>query len=91
MTTDTPPTANRRGMTVSETAQLLRVGPDKIRSWIRSGKLGAINTSEHLTSKPRFVILPEHLRAFEQARRVSPPPKTPRKRNQSGVVDFYPD
>jgi excisionase family DNA binding protein len=80
-----------RGMTVRETARLLRVGPDRIRGLIRRGELGALNLGDG--RRPRFVILPSHLQAFEQARRVTPPPKpvARRKRRPPGWIDYFAD
>src|SRR5579871_3941414 len=58
-------------------------------TWIRSGKLGAVNTAPNRCGKPRFVILLEHLAAFERANRVSPPPKpAPRRQRQKGIIDY---
>jgi hypothetical protein len=82
----------RRGFTPREVAKLLRVSPDRIRSWIISGQLGAINTAPSRCGKPRFVVLSQHLDDFQRRRRVGPPPKPLRKRRrQPGAVDFYPD
>jgi hypothetical protein len=50
-----------RGMTVIEVAKYLRIGPDKIRNLIKTGQLGAINTSMCRSGKPRYVVLPHHL------------------------------
>ena len=80
-----------RGFTVADLAARYRVGEDKIRAWIRAGLLRAINTSSASCARPRFVILPEHLAAFEQARSACRPPKPPRRRKRTGQVDFYPD
>lgn len=81
-----------RGWTINELAKILRVSPDKIRGWIRSGNLKAINIASTLAGKPRFVILPKHLEEFEQTRTTGPPPKTIRKkRKPKGYIDFYPD
>jgi excisionase family DNA binding protein len=82
----------RHGLTPREVARLLRVSPDRVRSWIASGELGAIDTATARCGKPRFVVLPQHLDDFERHRRVSPPPKPiRRRRRQPGTIDFYPD
>jgi predicted DNA-binding transcriptional regulator AlpA len=87
-----PAIRSDRGYTPEEVARLFRVGSDTIRTWIRSGKLGAINTARILCGKPRFVILPEHLAAFERCNRVFVPPKpTRRRRMPKDVVDYFPD
>jgi excisionase family DNA binding protein len=81
-----------RGMTPNEVARLLRVSPDRIRNWILSGELGAINTARPRCGRPRYVILAEHMAAFVRARRVvAPPPKPARRKKPTGPIDFYPD
>jgi hypothetical protein len=79
------------GFTVADVARRYRVGEDKVRAWIKSGKLGAINTRDTSCSKPRYVVLPEHLAAFEKARSVAPPPKAPKRRRPAGQKDFFPN
>lgn len=83
-----PPAA---GLTVADVAARLRVGEDKVRRWIDKGELRAINTSAVLCARPRWVIPPEALAAFERARAGGPPPAKPRRqRRQTGQVDYYP-
>jgi hypothetical protein len=80
------------GLTPNELAKVLRVSPDRVRGWIKSGHLGAINTATSLCGRPRFVILPHHLAQFEKSRYGGPTPKPqsrPRRRVQS--IDYYPD
>jgi excisionase family DNA binding protein len=84
-------TNNLAGLTVREVAKRYRVSPDKVRDWIAHGELGAINTSSTLCGKPRFVILTDHLAAFEQRRAAGRPPKAPRRRSRKDWVDYYPD
>jgi hypothetical protein len=79
------------GFTTSEVAKRYRVSSDKVLGWIRKGELAAINTSTSLLARPRFIILPEALTAFEQNRTAGPPPEKPRRRKQKVLVDFYPD
>jgi transposase len=88
-----PLPTGERGLTPNELAKILRVSPDRVRAWIRSGQLGAINTAVTRCGKPRFVILPKHLEEFEQKQRVSPPPKPAKrpKRKPRNFVDYYPD
>jgi hypothetical protein len=78
---------------VAEAAARYRVSPDKVRSWIRQGQLFAINTAAALSRKPRFVIPPDALAAFERARAAAVPPKPPRRRRpkKSDYVDYFPD
>ena len=85
---DTPPAV---GLTVADVARRFRVGPDKVRSWIARGELAAVNTASVLCGKPRWVVTPEALAAFERGRAGGPPPKRARHRKRTTVVDYYPD
>jgi transposase len=80
------------GLTVADVARRFRVGEDKVRSWIRHGELRAINTAVALCGRPRWVVLPDDLAAFER-RRAGGPLEKPRgrPRRQAGPIDFYPD
>ncbi len=81
-----------RGLTVREVAARYRVSPDKIRNFIRRGELRAINTKSALCGRPRWVVMPEDLAAFEKPRVTTPPPAAPRrKRTPPGQIDFFPD
>lgn len=79
------------GYTVADVARRYRVGPDKVCGWITRGELAAVNTSTVLCGKPRWVILPEALAAFEMRRQGRPPPKPPRRKRRTTEIDFYPD
>jgi hypothetical protein len=82
----------RKGLTVTEVAQRHRVGEDRVRAWIKSGALKAINTADAKCGKPRFIILPEALAEFEQSRSAGPPPKLPRpRRRATGAREWFPD
>lgn len=59
--------------TPPEIAARLRVKPEKILAWIRSGALKAINVAGRLGGRPRWRILPEDLTAFLDSRRATPP------------------
>lgn len=72
----------KRGLTVAEVATRHRVGEERVRGWIASGALRAINTADVACGKPRYVILPEALAEFEQSRTAGPPPKVPRRRRR---------
>jgi hypothetical protein len=86
-TTQTP----ARGWTPPELAKLLRVSPEKIRSWLKSGLLKGINTANHECRRPQWVILPHHLAEFEQRRSSAPPPKPKRRRRKVKMIDYFPD
>jgi excisionase family DNA binding protein len=79
-----------RGLTPREVARLLRVSSDRVRAWIASGELGALDLARHRCGRPRFVILPHHLAEFERRRAATPPPKPIRRRKRTPLIDFYP-
>jgi excisionase family DNA binding protein len=82
----------RRGWTPSELAALLRVSPDKVRGWIHSGELKAINVAKVRCGRPQYIILPHHLEQFERGRQAAPTAKVPRRRKRaSPAIDYFPD
>lgn len=62
-----------RPLTVPEVAKLLRVRPNKVLSWIRSGRLRGYNITERETGRPKYRINPSDLDAFAQRRAVTQP------------------
>ena len=81
-------------LTPPEVAQLYRVTPEKVLTWIRSGELDAINVASRGARRPRFRIRPEALREFEAHRRrvCKIPPKSPKPRSPkrpAGWVDYF--
>ncbi len=82
---------SRRGLTPRELAGILRVSPDKVLGWIRSGELRALNTSSVRCGRPRYVILPHHLDEFTQRRQAGPSPTRPSRKKRTHLIDFYPD
>jgi excisionase family DNA binding protein len=89
MTGDPPQRELTLGLTVAEVARRYRVSPDKIRSWIARGELSAVSTAATLCGKPRWVVPPAHLAAFERKRTGGAPPKPPRRKRTQGI-DYYP-
>ncbi len=63
----------------------------KVISWIRSGELRAINAATTQVGRPRFLIDPADLEAFEQRRAVVPPPEpAPRRRKKDPeIVEYF--
>lgn len=55
-------------ITPPQLAQRLGVSPDKILKWIARGELAALNVASDRKGRPRWVITPEALAAFERAR-----------------------
>jgi hypothetical protein len=79
------------GLTVSDVARRYRVGEDKVRLWIKRGELSAINTAAVLCGRPRWVVTPDALAAFERRRSGGPPPRPAKRHKRSQFVDFYPE
>ena len=63
-----PPVDPTQPMTVPQVAKLLRVGPDKVLTWIRSGRLRGYNVAEKETGKPKYRVNPADLEEFTQRR-----------------------
>jgi hypothetical protein len=80
-------------MTPREVATFLHVRPARVRAWIKSGELAAINTAPSC-SRPRFIVLPHHLFAFERGRRAFV--AAARKKGKArplvpGCPDYFPE
>jgi excisionase family DNA binding protein len=95
---DGPPAASRAakeprvkgGLTVREVARhYLRVNPDKVYAWIRSGELAAMNTST-VPGRKRWIISLEALAEFQARRKPETPPKlAPRCKRRPQMRDYY--
>jgi excisionase family DNA binding protein len=69
-------TRSDRPLTVPEVAKFLRVSPDKVLSWIRSGRLRGYNVAEKENGRPKYRVNPEDLEAFIQMRMpIQPVPR----------------
>jgi hypothetical protein len=80
----------RAGYTVADVAARYRVSPDKVRAWIDRGELAAVNTAANLCGRPRYVITPQALAAFEQGQRAAgPKPQQTRGRKPRVPEVFY--
>jgi hypothetical protein len=87
------PDEHSRGLSVADLARRWRKGEDQIRGWIKSGELRALNVASTLSGKPRYVVTPEALAAFEQRRLAAtplPPPKHKKRIKRSDIIDYYP-
>jgi hypothetical protein len=78
-----------RGLTPAEVGRLLRIGPDRVRSMVRAGELGAIDTAPPRSPRPRYIVLPQHLEAYFRRRSAARPQSPPRRRRRA-VHDYYP-
>ena len=78
------------GLKTAEVAKRYRVGLDKVRSWIKSGELQAIDTSPHRCGRPRFIILPDAIADFENRRAfIKPRAERPKRRIQPKDIPEY--
>jgi excisionase family DNA binding protein len=62
-----------RPLTVPEVAKFLRVRPDKVLSWVRSGRLRGYNVAERENGRPKYRVNPDDLQSFMQQRAVTQP------------------
>ena len=76
-------------LTTTEVARRLGVSADKIRYWITTRELRAINVALRRGGRPRWRIAVEDLAAFLAARTVTPEPVVKRRRKNSTVIEFY--
>lgn len=53
-------------LTPPQVARLLKVNPDKVLTWIRSGKLHAVNVTVKPGGRPRYRIAMSDLEAFRK-------------------------
>jgi transposase len=79
-----------RGLTTREVARRYRASPATVLTWIRRGELVAVKRATALCGKPKWVILPDALQAFEQRRTSAPDPK-PAMRRRPPWKDYFPD
>lgn len=81
------------GYSVEDLARRWRIGPDRIRGMITRGELPALNTSDSSVKRPRYIILPEAVAAWERSKQTgtAEPKAAPRRRRQPTVRDYYPD
>jgi hypothetical protein len=83
--------AQQEGFTVLDVARRYRVGPDRVRQWIKTGQLAAVNTRSR-SKRCRYVVTLEALLLFEKAHAAATPtPIRRKKRKKRGEVDFFPD
>jgi hypothetical protein len=78
-------------LTPPQLARRLRVSPDKVLTWIKSGELRAVNVATNPKGRPRFVIDPNDVEAFEARRSVHKKPPATRRRRQASddVIEFF--
>lgn len=84
-------TESQGGFTTRDVARRYRVSEDKVRAWIQSRELIAINTAGKLCGKPRWVVTAESLADFEKRRTGGQPQTQENRRRRTVGHDFYPD
>lgn len=73
---------------VRDIAERYAVDQSKVRTWIRSGELRAIDVSTNCGGRPRYRITPSGLAEFEAKRAVVPPTKA-KRRSATGWTPQY--
>ena len=81
----------RQKLTPPELARTWGIKPDKVLAWIRSGELRAINVATDQLGRPRYLIDPNEVEAFEQRRAVVERPVLCRRRGRrnNGVPHYF--
>ena len=76
-------------LTPPQIAKLYGVHPDRVRGWIRSGQLMALDVGDK--GRRRFRVRPEDLEIFERARLVVAPEERrhPRRKHTLGAVEEF--
>lgn len=87
------PGSKKDRLTPPELAKQWGVSPDKVRAWILSGELEAIDISKNQGGRPRYLISQAAIEAFEACRSIQTPPEpSPRRTSQAGdedVIEFF--
>jgi hypothetical protein len=87
-----PVDASPQGYSVADLCRRWKIGPDKVRGFLRRGELVGVNVASSLMGKPQWRITVESVRQFELRRSSVPTPKPlRRKRRKQDEVDYYPD
>jgi hypothetical protein len=80
-----------QGFTIADLCVRWKVGPDKIRAFLRRGELVGVNLSANLSARPQWRITEQSVALFERRRSSAPCPKPPsRRRRAPAEIDFYP-
>jgi len=85
-----PTQATHAFLTPPQIARILRVRPDKVRAWIRRGRLRASDMAENRGGPPRYRVEWSDFHDFIQNRLVQP--LTPRRRSRptpEGVTEYF--
>jgi excisionase family DNA binding protein len=74
---------------IRDVCERLQVTPSKVRGWIQSGRLRAMDVSSGDGKKARWRIRPEDLEAFELSLMPTPTARASRRRAKSGWTFQY--
>ena len=73
-------------MTLQQVAEQYAVPVSRVRTWIRSGELLAVNVSRKAGSaKPQYRVTPDDLADFERARSTRPAAKAKRRKKRMPI------
>jgi excisionase family DNA binding protein len=79
-------------LTPKQVGARLAVSEDKVRSWIRSGELPAMDLGSRPGGRPRYRIDPDDLESFLQRRLVRTQTASTsrrRKRGSDHIIEFF--
>ncbi len=80
----------RKFFTPPEVAKDLKVHPEKVRAWIKSRELLAVNIAASRTGRPRWRIAEADLADFLARRSApAPAPKARRRRRKGPTITEY--
>ncbi len=78
-------------LTPPEVAQQIGIDAEKVRTWIATGELRAVNIAERVSGRPRWRIRPDDLEAFLESRTAAPAAPARRRRHPKPkhVIQFF--
>jgi len=80
------------GFTVTDLCIRWKVGPDKVRAFLRRGELVGVTLAMDLSARPQWRVTQDSVELFERRRSSKPLSKQPRRRGRRTLeVDYYPD
>ena len=86
-----PAVESRQKLSPPELARRWGVSAEKVRTWVRTGELKAVNGATRPGERPRFLIDIVDLAEFEARRLVVATPAAPRRRRRRdiGVTKYF--
>jgi excisionase family DNA binding protein len=86
---DQPTPATHPFLTPPQIARMLKVKPDKVRAWIRKGRLKATNMATNNGGRARYRVEWADFHAFIRERQIQPPVSRRRRRRPSKVPEYF--